>query len=671
MVVREMLQVKYGVALDPQDFMQKLEEHCCFLGIGSEPGCRGGRGAGPVSLEPTPTMLAARLNAWPDLRFRTRGGELALAMRLDYRELGVDSCGSASGSFQELMREVRRMPGTPRAVAVLCPRVPAADSAAGVADPSGPSRGTAKAAAARGRAVAVFRQDYVQPGALVGRCSLPFSEPLVSFKAEDLLSALVVEPHVVAAYRQHAGGATRDTVGQASTLPLREEYVGLGGWLLPQEGRRQTAPAGHEVSPVAAHSVWREAPLVVLPERSDLTDSCVGSPNSLSGSPAAGGLNQRWMRNLRRALEQGSNPAQEASAGPEGAEPPLTLLLQLNAWLEARTSDTAAAARRALVDSGLAPALVESVRRAGASGTRERTELAIAVQACRAIGLSAQQFPDGAAAYAVTSATSAICGLMRRWLTDGEVQASAALALRELLEEDAESGAVVAEAISGGAPRLLRAAIAAHPQLVDLHRNASRAAQLLAEPLDAAAGSSESSSVPGSNSATGEEQTSGVRRDLAAALKERRAAEAARPGVVNQAMGWLFSGGRTPPVAASASVLSGRSVQRQGASEPPGSRGPAVPAPCVPAPTAAAFRPVGPISRTASNGIAVGSAGSSSSAVAPRRQTSRPCARAPATVAVRETIDSSPQDDSPHTPPAVRLRRRLEAAAAAEGLASQ
>lgn len=620
-VVQEMLQLKYGVSLDGADFVRKVEGHC-------RAGVHGELDTGEV---PGPSELVVRLNAWRDLRFRSRDGAWLLALRVDARGLS---------SFEELRQEVRKMPGTPRAVALV-------ESVAETAAP----RSSTSTMRSRLQAVAVFREDYVRTHDLVGRVAMLGMPPLVSFSAVGMRTALLLDPHILAA-TQHGGRGFLDTkAGDAIVPPLREEYASLTASQMPtDEGLRMSPLASEVSSQLERNASWREAP--VCPEasptaRTPWREAARGSEQSLvvqaswrevPGTEAADGGSgnsspapaQRWMRRLRRSLEH-----------PDaGGEPQLALLQQLNLWLDG-SPDMAAAARRALVDAGLHASLVDVVRRASAAGGRGRAELLVAGQACRAIGLGSRDFPEGASAFSRVLAAPAICGLMRRWLANADVQLNAVLALRGLLEEDAVAAA---DALSAGALQLLRAALAAHPKVAELQRDGTRAAHLLVS-------HTEEASVEGQQQE--EDVRANPRKGLATALLERRAAEQAKPSMVSAAVGWLFSGGR--PAAARG--------PRQGASEPPGCRTSAAPAPCMPQPHGGVprldLRSV--VHQDAEGARSVPEAAVlAGQAAAVRRATSRPASRpAPGAVApAHEPGPSSPRDESPHTPPAVRLQRR-------------
>lgn len=623
-VVEEMLQLKYGVALDSHDFVRKVASHC-----------RGSSAEDQSSVEAgamlDPAELVERLNAWRDLRFRSRDGISLLALRLEARSLA---------DFEELQREVKSLLGTSRAVAIV-------DLDAEVS----PRRRT------RAQALAVFRQDYAQPHQLVGRALTLGSVPLVSFGRESFRSAVLLDPQLLAVT---ARGRTGDdaTAEQATQPGLREEYASTVGSYVPAGESVRRSPLPSEVSSPLERATWREvpagteaSPIAQTPWKESAGVVEAGSaakaawrevPLSTEATETGGDSSpapaQRWMRRLRRSLEH-----------PDvGGEQQLALLQQLNLWLDG-SPDMAAAARRALVDAGLHASLVEVVRRASAAGGRGRAELLVASQACRAIGLGSKDFPEGAVAFARALAAPALCGLMRRWLANADVQQSAALALRSLLEEDTASAA---DAISAGAPQLLRAALAAHPAVAELQRDGGRAAQLLVSQTDDVVADTPPREEPAGQA--------NPRKGLASALLERRAAEQSKPSMVSAAVGWLFSNVR----------VNAARGPRQGASEPPGGRAPA-PAPCMPIPpgvprldlrSVLQHDPEAARHPPEAAGVAITGPGGA------RRASSRPAARPTGSAAHEPAASSSPRDDSPHTPPAVRLQRREEALNAMAGV---
>jgi hypothetical protein len=256
---------------------------------------------------------------------------------------------------------------------------------------------------------------------------------------------------------------------------------------------------------------------------------------------------------------------------------------------------------------------------------------------------------------------STLCGLIQRWSSDGEIQLSAINALNAIIEENAQASA---KAVSAGAVQLVRTAINAHPRNPEIQRSGTRALQHLS--------TSASAAIPTTSLVTAvggvdEEETSS-RKGLAAALMEKRAADAvAKPNIVSTTMNWLFSGRQR-----------GSASNRQGNnSEPPGARhhsqrsaAPAPLAPTTPATSVPHLDLAGQTSAASARKVpladgwhagahaAANSAGVSSSAAAGRRATSRP---APMVSTAAHDDGMSPREESPLTPSVVRSLHRRDA----------
>lgn len=171
-LVQEQLQMKYGISLDLDDFIRKVDSLCRAQLNGEDW---------------DPQQVVSCLNGIKDMRFRTRDAARVLELRLEPR---------STPSFESLVEEVNFMLGTSSAVAVVTSR-------------GGPST-----------AVAVFREDYARPRiGLVGRCYDLSSEPLASFTASQLDYALMLSVSIVEVLRLQ---------GEAEALPrLRAEYLSL------------------------------------------------------------------------------------------------------------------------------------------------------------------------------------------------------------------------------------------------------------------------------------------------------------------------------------------------------------------------------------------------------------------------------------------------------------
>lgn len=185
-VVEDLLQLKYGLTLDTDDFVRKVEANC--------------RPPGDRKLQDLdPFQIVSSFNSCKDLRFRSRDGQRLLALRL--------SAPRRLEGFGELLREVGFLLGTSCAVAIV------------------------DAAGKLSRAVAVFREDYSRPHeALIGRC-LP-TEPLVSFSAEQLRCAMTFDPEVYLVLRRSSDGEISAGATVQEPVPMfREEYRSLAAWL--------------------------------------------------------------------------------------------------------------------------------------------------------------------------------------------------------------------------------------------------------------------------------------------------------------------------------------------------------------------------------------------------------------------------------------------------------
>ena len=169
-LVQEQLQMKYGVSLDIDDFIRKVDSLCRAQLHGEDW---------------DPVQVVSCFNGIKDMHFRTRDASRILELRLEPR---------TTQSFESLVEEVTFMLGTSSAVAVVT------------------SRGNPSAA------VAVFREEYGRSGGLVGRSYDLSSEPLVAFTSNQFDYALMLNVSIVEVLRQ----------GEAEALPrFRAEYLSL------------------------------------------------------------------------------------------------------------------------------------------------------------------------------------------------------------------------------------------------------------------------------------------------------------------------------------------------------------------------------------------------------------------------------------------------------------
>lgn len=513
LVIQEMLQMKYGLALDAADFVGKVAGS---FRIG---GAQVGQPVGGLS----PAQLVAQLSAQPDLHLRLCGDSgNFLCLRVDSHE---------TRSFEELRREVSRMPGTMRALAL-------ADT-------------TMRSGGARPTAVAVFREDYSNKGLLVGRCgSLASMPPLLSFNASDLRSAVVLDPEVTRMFQRRVkpGGQELEDVPVPT---LREEY---SAWLMPESDRSsQSKDLGHtNLRP------W----------------SRTGDDTLKEPSPT-----QPWLTKFRGLLDH-PNSTGEAL---------LPLLQQLMTWFEG-SSNVASTVRDTMLQAGIQASLVGVIRRFSLASARPRPdELAAASVACRVVGLACRGFPEGAAAFTRACATPALCMALRQQPQDLDAQRCATFALRCLLEEDPSSASAANEM---EVAQIVKRMLIRHPNVPDLHRDGSRLVQCLQgkgghsqngqEPSTPSKTPTRRSEAPQTTQQpvqawkqpslvsrdSSDDETRPSRRGIGEALMEKRAAaarESSRGSGLSAAVGWLFSGSRENSRSA---------ANRQGTSAPPGRRAP-------------------------------------------------------------------------------------------------
>lgn len=188
-VVTEMLLLKYGLTVELEDFMKKVETHCLPDDDVAEEG------------SPTPSEMVERVNAWPDLRFQVSGGNgRLLALNFSTQSL----------TFEGLCQQVRAMVGTACAVAVV---------------KQAPPEASVQEEEPTFHAVSVFREDYSTTRALIGRSSSSCMEPLVRIGLDNFQAAILVDPEIVGV---HYRPSRMELSGGLVTIPqLREEYLAL------------------------------------------------------------------------------------------------------------------------------------------------------------------------------------------------------------------------------------------------------------------------------------------------------------------------------------------------------------------------------------------------------------------------------------------------------------
>lgn len=450
-VVYDMLQMKYGLVLDEADLRRKMEAFC--FGAGAEPlRIQPSRHGAAPEFSASPADIVAKLNAHPGLQFRDRGGDCLVTLCVETHSLS---------SSEEVVREVRRMRGTARVAAVV---------ASGERSPGG--RGLM-------RAVALFREAYGAPGLLVGRgqegtgcrggeIGAKYVEELVEVDAEALRDALALDPQITSSIRSGVPDRYGSVELETGPAPaLRDEYMSLGAWLLPDETVRVPP---HEFGDGLGHVSFLPFPHVLA--------------NAANAAPVE--PTQRWLRRLRPALEH-----------PDaGGETLLAMLTQVADWLSGCSGKEAQVATCGGVEAvQLHRGLVGSAARAGncstvgsptGRGTGCGVNPEIAVQAGRAVGYCIMEAPASQVSFQRAGAVEAMCQAMRRCPGRPDVQRAAAFALRHLLGDSSGAAdpagviSAISEALRQDLPHLIDVAVRGHPGVPDLQGHCARAMQLMA-----------------------------------------------------------------------------------------------------------------------------------------------------------------------------------------------
>lgn len=457
--IHDMLQMKYGLVLDLEDMVRKVEAHC-------------GRNQAPDAADrrppaTTPEEVVARLNGLSELQFRTSTGPGLVSLRVVTTPLST---------FAELIAEVRRLHGTAHTVAVV--------------DPGGDEwEGTAsRRSEAPLTAVAVFREDYGRRDCLVGRSLASGAAPLLTFGVGAFRGALALNPEVLAEFHCPPGSSR---LAEFKTPPFREEYQNLCRFstqkaLLPTHqigGGRPPAQmqffedAGQLPCSHGSPQSGRSSPRGQAASRFPAGASNLPGDHrpSHSGPPPAPPTPQ-FMSALRSVLE--SSTFTKASG-----EQAMAMLKQLASWLDADSGagpHTVGEASRALdhvdLQHGLVRALTSAVSpRARTSGSV--AELTVGVQAARCIGLVLRNSQLGAARFAAAGCVPALCDVLQCWPDDEDVQRTLVFAIRHIVDDDASA----IEALYIGASRAVAAAAHRFPELLDLQTNSAQAIQLMAK----------------------------------------------------------------------------------------------------------------------------------------------------------------------------------------------
>lgn len=426
-VLRDMVQIKYGLVLEEVDLARKVDLHC--RGDSSDHCAPGDKATWADGVERAmlldPVGVVARLNGRTDLQFRAAVGGVS-------RLVGLSVETRCVVSFEELRREVGRMLGTARAVAVV--------SSGGSPNALG---GGIKATS---QVVAVFRESYMGSGRLVCRAA-GTAPTLLQVSGDEMLSAVILDPQIT---RELFCVATTGELVEAPPRMLREEYASLGAWLLPDDEAEYSAchelPSSAEAGHVSALP-WARVLAAAIDSTHEPTPE--------------------WLRKAGRAFEHPDARGDDL----------LPLVRELGNWLGGvRGRDIQTRAAAALDEAGLYHGLVGLIDPGllDQSAGPELTAHAACAVAQAALDVPPSQLARGELARC--GAVRALCAAMRRWPDSADVQRATVFALRELTESDA----LAAEALRHDATHLINEAAHNHPGLADLQRNSTAVMQAMA-----------------------------------------------------------------------------------------------------------------------------------------------------------------------------------------------
>lgn len=411
------MEVKYGIELDEADSVRKV----------AKLGGSGGEAADVARGALWPMEVVARINASADLRLRTRRGGQLIGLRVECYQ---------SPTFEDLRRQVARMPGTARAAAVVAAeRTP----------------GTASKALA---CLAVFREHYTKPGFLMGREVGAPGLPLRAVGAAELRVAAVMDPQVTCLLTCGDGPACG--LRELPPPALREEYMTLGAWLLPDETASRPPPPEGGVGHVGAKP-W---------------SAVLAEAGAFAPAPTAA-----WMARMRRALDHPDVGGREL----------LALLRCIMGWLEDGEGPAARhAAHVELEVGGLYRGLLVCVLRAAVAPSPERgwagivpssggdaTDLEVGIQSARILHATLADSAARSKPLVAAGATSALCQFMRRWPDRVEVQSAALAVFADLLGV----ASAAAEALQLDLPTLMHSAVSRHPGIAEIQSASEKAMQ--------------------------------------------------------------------------------------------------------------------------------------------------------------------------------------------------
>lgn len=412
-IISEMIEVKYGYLLDEADLLRKVRRLCSDTTLA--------RGESGSPKGPWPADIVELLNDKPELQFRVKQGQSLVGLHVE---------AHPSTCFEELRRQVVKMPGTARAAVVI----------SGGASHAAPPDGAALIS------VAVFREHYRDAGLLMGRSDVLASAQLCAVAADQLRAALLLDPRITRELRCFS------LTGAAQDLPqpqLRPEYLHLGAWLLPSE-------AGAPVLPEDA-GASRTGHVAAKPWACALAEAVQFAP-----APKAA-----WMATLWRALEH-----------PDAGGAELLALLRLaRAWLDGSEGAEVRLSAQAALDVEGFPhgGLVECVRRVGSGRGTEggACDATLCIKAASMLRLVLQDSPHRLPPLMRAGVVPAVCGLMQAWPESLQVQVAAAAVLSELLSDRAAA----MEALNLNVAILINIATSSYPGSQELQVYSTLAVQ--------------------------------------------------------------------------------------------------------------------------------------------------------------------------------------------------
>ncbi|CAE7209695.1 unnamed protein product [Symbiodinium natans] len=277
-VVQDQLQMKYGLAIELDDFTRKVESLCrAQLG----------------SVEDLDSCsVATCVNNLKEMRFRTRDGKRSMALQLEPHVLET---------FEELLSEATVMTGTACAIATVYQLQ-------------------------SWRAVAVFRQDYARPAALVGKCSDISMEPLIAFTAQEFRSAVIFNITVTEVLNV---SEPLEPGAEVEPVPsLRDEYLGLRRSMaqavqFQRPAAAPQSPAFQKTQKVAVPAAARDLAGIADFSRHGLGDALLERRAAEAAQPSVMSMAMDWLwsRGQPTWLSHGQ-VAQERPRRTGGSAPP-------------------------------------------------------------------------------------------------------------------------------------------------------------------------------------------------------------------------------------------------------------------------------------------------------------------------------------------------------------